>query len=55
MLNSPQFYSWQNFRCAYTVYNSNRCLIPGRNVLPYESTSELVSVVTDFLKGLKLT
>ena len=30
-------------------------LIPGRNVLPYESTSEFVSVVTDFVKGLELT
>lgn len=26
------------------------CLIPGRNVLPYESTSQFVGVVTDFLK-----
>lgn len=26
------------------------CLMPGRNVLPYESTSEFVRVVTDFMK-----
>lgn len=26
------------------------CLIPGRNVLPYESTSEFVKIVADFLK-----
>ncbi len=26
------------------------CIIPGRNVLPYESTSEFVSVVADFLE-----
>ena len=26
------------------------CLIPGRNVLPYESTSEFVKIIADFLK-----
>ncbi|MGK7952987.1 MAG: alpha/beta fold hydrolase [Xenococcaceae cyanobacterium] len=29
------------------------CIIPGRNVLPYESTSKFVNVVTDFVKQLK--
>ena len=28
------------------------CFIPGRNVLPYESTSAFVNVVADFLKGV---
>jgi hypothetical protein len=26
------------------------CLISGRNVLPYESTPEFVSIVADFVK-----
>ena len=30
------------------------CIIPGRNVLPYESTSEFVDVVADFLNSPKL-
>ena len=29
------------------------CLIPGRNVLPYESTSDFVQVVRDFCTQLE--
>jgi pimeloyl-ACP methyl ester carboxylesterase len=32
--------------------NSKGCQLPGRNVLPYESVDEFVSVVSDFIKSL---
>ena len=41
---------------AYTSHLSegSGCVITGRNVLPYESTSEFVRVTTDFVKQLDL-
>jgi len=40
---------------AYTSHlqEGKGCVIPGRNVLPYESTGEFVAVVTDFIKDIK--
>lgn len=41
----------------YTKYLSQGqgCIIPGRNVLPYESTSDFVKVAGDFVQKLKIT
>ena len=41
---------------AYSSYfpKGNGCVIPGRNVLPYESTSEFVRVTADFLNEHEL-